>query len=346
MTTESTQMQALQLTAHGDPSVLQLVTVPAPRPANDQILVRIRHSSINPVEWKIRKGNLPMIRLNLPAIIGNDFAGEVVEVGKDVEGYGVGDQVCGVVLPGYESGTYAEYIAVNPTKERVAKRPSKLPSEEAAAAGTSGLTAFSGLFNLGLLPRSVTPPGSRRVLILGASGGVGVFATQFAKLAGAYVVGVCSGKNEEYVKEMGADRVIDYTKQAFEKELAAEEQFDVVLDLVGGDDYYYRAKPLLKKTGRYVTAVGPISHIGAERLGVLSLAKAVTNVGLKMIFDGKYKFISSLPVKDFGEMMQFIEEAGDKFKGVVTQTYALAEGARAQEESEKGVRGKIALAMK
>ncbi|KAL1915242.1 uncharacterized protein VTP21DRAFT_7518 [Calcarisporiella thermophila] len=345
MSKEPTQMQALQLTAYGDPSVLQLATVPIPQPAPDQILVRIRHSSINPVEWKMRRGNLP-IPLRLPAIIGGDFAGEVAEVGKEVEGYQVGDEVCGMVFPGFVTGTYAEYITVNPSKDRVAKRPPNLPSADAAAAGIAGLTAFYGLFNLGLLPRSITPSGSKRVLVLGASGGVGVFALQFAKLAGAYVVGVCSGKNAGYARELGADRVIDYTQQAFEIELAAEEQFDVVLDLVGGNDYYYRAKPLIKQGGRYVTAVGPLSHIGAERVGLWNGAMVAFKTGYHFLFNSGYKIILLLPAKDYKEMIQFIEEAGDKFKKVVTQTYALADGAKAHEALEKGVRGKIALEIK
>ncbi|KAL1915240.1 uncharacterized protein VTP21DRAFT_7516 [Calcarisporiella thermophila] len=314
MSNEPTQMRALQLTAYGGPSVLKLASVPIPRPAHLQIRVRITHSSINPAEWKIRRGNFPL-SLKLPSTLGGDFAGEVVEVGKDI-----GDQVRGTIMLGTGQGTYSEYITINPSKDHVAKRPPKLSSADAAAAGTAGLTSFYGLFSLGLLPRSITPPGSRRVLILGASGGTGVFAVQFAKLAGAYVVGVCSGKNIEYVREMGADRVIDYTQQAFKKELANEEQFDVVLDLVGGDDYYYRAQSLLKKAGRYVTACAT-----------------------RLIFDGRYKQIVSLPVKEFGEMVKFLEEAGDKFKGAVTQTYALEDGAKAQEASEKGVRGKISL---
>ncbi|KAL1915241.1 uncharacterized protein VTP21DRAFT_7517 [Calcarisporiella thermophila] len=345
MSTDPALMQALQLTAYGDPSVLQLATVPIPQPAHNQILVRVRHSSINPVEWKIRRGNLPF-PLKLPANIGGDFAGEVAEVGKDVEGYRIGDQVCGLLFPGAGAGSYAEYVIVTPNNDHVAKRPPGIPSDIAAAAGIAGLTSFYGLFNLGLLPRSNSPPGSKRVLVLGASGGTGVFAIQFAKLAGAYVVGVCSGKNAEYTREMGADRVIDYTQQAFEKELATEEQFDVVFDLVGGDDYFHRARPLIKQGGRYVTAVGPLSHIGAERVGLWNGAKMAFKVGYHYLFSGGYKFIVGLPLKDYEEMLQFIEEAGDKFKGVVTQTYVLADGAKAHEALEKGVRGKIALEIK
>src|SRR4051794_17898294 len=193
-------MQAVMVHETGGPEVLRLEEVDDPQPGDGQEVVRVRAASVNPIDWKYRRGLAPK---PLPAILGNDFSG---------------DDVFGVAA----TGAYAE-LAVGAV---VAPKPASLSPEQAAALPVAGLTAWQALFDRGGLRSGQT------ALIAGAAGGVGHLAVQFAKRAGARVVGTGSARNREFVLGLGADEYVDYTQQDV---AAAVSGVDVALDAVGGD---------------------------------------------------------------------------------------------------------------
>ncbi|WP_311136815.1 NADP-dependent oxidoreductase [Hymenobacter cellulosilyticus] len=213
-------MKAVRIHAFGGPEVLQLEEVARPVPAADEILIKVYASGVNPVDWGIREGGNDVLRpyLALPMTLGWDAAGVVEAVGSEVTGFQVGDAVYGEPnFPG--AGSYAEYCTSKATQ--FALKPKSLSFMAAAGVPLAGLTAWTALFEQGKLQ-----PG-QRVLVQGASGGVGGFAVQFAKAKGAYVIGTASAANLDYVKQLGADEVIDYRSQEV---VALVQDVDVVLE--------------------------------------------------------------------------------------------------------------------
>jgi NADPH:quinone reductase-like Zn-dependent oxidoreductase len=202
---------------------LRLEEVSPPSLRDDSVLVRVRAVSVNPYDWHFMRGEPYFMRLfsGLRAPrrcrLGADFAGQVESVGKNVEDFQVGDEVYGL-----RDGAFAEYLCA-PGKE-VARKPRNLSFEHAASVPMAGLTALQGLRDSGQLQRE------QRVLIIGASGGVGTLAVQIAKHLGAHVTGVCSTRNIEMVRSLGADEIIDYTQQDFTE---SAENFDVIFQLAG-----------------------------------------------------------------------------------------------------------------
>jgi NADPH:quinone reductase-like Zn-dependent oxidoreductase len=213
-------MKAIRINAFGGPEVLQLEDIARPVPAADEILLKVLASGVNPVDWVVREGGNDALRsfLTLPLTLGWDAAGIVQEVGSAVTTFQPGDTVYGIPnFPG--NGSYAEYCAAKASQ--FAPKPARLSFVEAAGVPLAGLTAWAGLFAQGRLQAG------QRVLIQGASGGVGGFAVQFAKARGAYVIGVASARNQEYVRQLGADEVIDYQSQQLEEVVR---DVDVVLE--------------------------------------------------------------------------------------------------------------------
>ncbi|MEJ7636359.1 NADP-dependent oxidoreductase [Aeromicrobium sp.] len=207
---------------HGGPEVLQAVDVPRPSPAAGELLVRAHAASLNPVDAKTRRGQA--IGFVLPFSVGWDFAGEVEQIGADVQGFHVGDRVFG--MPSFpEQAGYGEYV-VGPA-EHWAPSPTTLDDRSAAAVPLAALTALKALREVADLQ-----PG-QKVLVHAAGGGVGHFAVQIAKILGAEVVATASEAKQAFVKGLGADEVIDYQARPFSESLAGRE-IDVVLDLVGG----------------------------------------------------------------------------------------------------------------
>jgi NADPH:quinone reductase-like Zn-dependent oxidoreductase len=238
-------MKAVRIHAFGGPEVLQLEDVARPVPAADEILVKVYASGVNPVDWVVREGGNEALRpfLTLPMTIGWDAAGIVVEVGSEVGTFQKGDAVYGVPnFPG--NGSYAEYCAAKASQ--FAHKPKNMSFHEAAGVPLAALTAWTGLFEHGKLR-----PG-QRVLIQGASGGVGSFAVQFAKAKGAYVIGLASAGNLEYVTQLDADEVIDYRNQYFEELV---QNVDVVLEASPLRDNAARLKAVtvLKDGGIFVS---------------------------------------------------------------------------------------------
>ena len=215
-------MKAIRIHAFGGPENLICEEAPQPVPASDEVLIRVRAAGVNPVDTKIRSGEFPRFRPELPAILGRDISGIVADVGNEVSGFVKGDAVFGML--DYDRGAYAEY-AVASIRE-IAPAPGGLDHQRLAALPVAALTAWQALFEHGKLRRG------QRVLIHAANGGVGHLAVQLAHWCGAEVAGTCAGEDVDFVRSLGADTVIDYQAQRFEDEVR---DLDLVLDLVAGE---------------------------------------------------------------------------------------------------------------
>jgi NADPH:quinone reductase-like Zn-dependent oxidoreductase len=245
-------MKAVVIRQYGSADVLQYEDVAPPKIKPDQLLVKVHATCVNPVDWKTRKGMLKILTGNkFPMILGYDLAGEVVEVGSNVTRFRIGDQIYATLSP-LSGGAYAEFAAV--PERFAALKPTNMSYAEAASVPMVGLTALQALRDQGKIQ-----PG-QAVLINGASGGVGIFAVQIAKVLGAEVTGVCSTKNLDLVKSLGADaqgqaatrlRVIDYTQQDFTQDTV---QYDIIFDAVGKRSFS-DCKKVLKPSGVYVTTL-------------------------------------------------------------------------------------------
>lgn len=238
-------MKAIVMHEFGGPEVLRLEDIPNPVPAADEVLVKVYATSVNPVDWKIREGQRKeKFPTRFPLIPGWDVSGTVEAVGEGVKNFSPADAVYGRPDP-TRNGAYAEYLVVK--ADQLSFKPHSLDHVHAAAVPLAGLTAWQGLFQYGHLQAG------QRVLIHAASGGVGSFAVQFARSIGAYVIGTCSAANVSLVRELGADEVIDYTKERFEEKLGG---IDVVFDTIGGDTQQ-RSLRVLKPGGRLITTLKP-----------------------------------------------------------------------------------------
>ena len=238
-------MQAVVIHEFGRPEVLKLEEVARPVPAADELLVKIYASGVNPADWIIRQGGNDFLRplLKLPMILGWDAAGTVAEIGSQVTDFQPGDEVYGIPnFPG--DGSYAEYCVAKASQ--FARKPRCLSFNEAAGVPLAALVAWTGLFEHGQLQ-----PG-QRVLVHGAAGGVGNFAVQFAKAHGAYVIGTASAANHDFLRQTGADEVLDYRTQRFEELLR---DIDLVFDAspIRNDEERLKSVSVLKERGTLVS---------------------------------------------------------------------------------------------
>ncbi|ACZ83630.1 NAD(P)-dependent alcohol dehydrogenase [Streptosporangium roseum] len=246
-------MKAFVLRSYGSPDVLDLTDIDKPVPGDDEVLVRVRATSVQPYDWHLMRGEPRIARLmgggpglRKPKIniLGADIAGQVEAVGKDVTEFRPGDEV--FAMP--KQGGFAEYACVR--ESELAPKPKNLSFEQAAAVPMAAGTALLGLRDGGRIQ-----PG-QKVLINGASGGVGTFAVQIAKAFGAEVTGVCSARNVDLVRSIGADEVIDYTKEDFTRH---GQRYDLLLDIAGS-----RSGPACRRVltpkGTYVVVGGPGSR--------------------------------------------------------------------------------------
>lgn len=266
-------MKAIVRETYGPPDVLRLGDVPVPTHGDDGVLVRVHAASANAGDWRLLRGTPLPFRLVAGLInpkykiIGNDIAGTVEAVGRNVTQFKRGDDVFGEVSRcGF--GAYAEYVVAR--ENALAMKPANLSFEEAASIPTSGCTALQGL-------RKGRIQSARNVLIHGASGGVGTFAVQIAKAWGAEVTGVCSTKNVGMIRSIGADHVFDYTQVDF---ASSGQKFDLILG-VNGDRSIRDYRRALTPTGQYVMSggsnrqlrdallLGPLLSIGGQKLGNL-----------------------------------------------------------------------------
>lgn len=249
-------MKAVVINEYGDKSVLQEEEISKPVIKENQVLVEVHATSINPIDWKMRAGYLKeMLDFSFPIILGWDVAGTIVEVGTKVTEYKIGDEVFARPDTTNE-GTYATFTTVD--ENLLAKKPKSLTFEEAASIPLAGLTAWQCLIDFTKVKKD------DKVLIHAGAGGVGSLAIQIAKHLGAYVATTASEQNEAYVKELGADLVINYKTHQFDEELS---DFDVVLDTMGGE-ILDKSFTVLKPNGRLVTIAGQPDQALAEQYQV------------------------------------------------------------------------------
>ncbi|SEO60532.1 NADP-dependent oxidoreductase [Paenibacillus sp. OV219] len=311
----STMIKAIRVHQYGGSEELKLEEILCPQPGAGEVLVRVHAAAVLPIEWKVRQGMFKQFRpLTFPYTPGSSLAGVIEAVGPGVTKLKVGDAVFGRSAIG---GTYAEYTVA--AEDYLAVKPDTLSFDEAATISGGALTAWSALFDSGELQ-----PG-QRVLIHGAAGGVGLFAVQLAKWRGAEVIGTCGTDNAAFVSSLGADHVVDYTKERFEDVAGQGSQgVDLVLDTVGGETQS-RSFTVLKPGGRMISLVGQPSQEKAEEQGV------------KAIFSNKLPAAEAL-----GQIAGLIDEG--HLKAVVGAAFPLAEAAQAQDRSQTGHgRGRIVL---
>lgn len=318
-------MKALVRDKYGNPGVLRIAEIERPSLEDDRVLVRIKASSINRADWYGLVGRplvaRPMmggIRRPRSHLIGTDFAGVVEAVGKGVEGVAVGDAVFGG-----RDGAYAEYVAA----KTFAHKPANVSFEEAGCVGIAGLTALQAVRDHGELQ-----PGER-VLVNGASGGVGTMTVQIAKSLGGQVTAVCSTRNVGRMHELGADRVLDYTQEDFTR---TGDRYDLVLDVAGSRSWRELRRVLAP--GARVVVVGAPSH--TPLLGPLAHIAA-----MKIASRGKARFfVAKFNAADLQTLAGLLERG--ELKPAIDRAYDLTEAPEALREFGKGhVRGKLVLTM-
>jgi NADPH:quinone reductase-like Zn-dependent oxidoreductase len=326
-------MKAVVYCEYGPPEVLQLENVAKPVPNDDQILVKIHSASVNPLDWHFVRGTPYIARalafgLRKPKStgLGADYAGTVEAIGKNVTQFKPGDEVFGG-----KSGTFAQYLCARADRSVVLK-PRSVSFEQAAAVPVAAITALQGLRDKG----NVQP--GQKVLINGASGGVGTFAVQIAKSLGANVTGVCSGRNAEMVRSLGADQVIDYTKEDFTNR---PERYDLILDNVGSQPLS-GMRGVLTPNGRCVLVGGG----GPNDQGFIGPMGRPLKAFMTSLFS-KQKigfFVADLNKKDLTVLAEMMQSG--KLKSVIDRSYRLDEIVAAITYIEQGhARGKVVVAV-
>jgi NADPH:quinone reductase-like Zn-dependent oxidoreductase len=224
-------------------------------------------------------------------------------------------------------------------------KPANVSAIDAGAAGIAVLTAWRGIVHHGKVKTLSSP----KVIVIGASGGVGSYGVQIAKAFGAHVIAICSGKNAELAKKLGADQVLDYTVENSIREFSIEEKdaVDIIFDTVGGDDYWDLLSSTLKPSGVYSSAVGPTEHGGSQRVGFMEITRTIASIAAhKMFGSRKYQFIYSLPYEDMDEITKLFEEGKVKSYVPEDQVFPLKDGAKAHELiASHRAKGKIVLVM-
>lgn len=321
-------MKAIVYTEYGSPDVLQFKEVEKPTPKDNQVLVKVHAASANPLDWHYMRGAPFLARLDgglqkpKNPKLGADIAGTVEAVGRDVTTFKPGDEVFGAASG---LGGFAEYAVSR--EDVVVLKPANISFEEAASTPVVGFTAIQGLRDTGQIK-----PG-QKVLVNGASGGVGMFAVQFAKASGAEVTGVCSTRNLDLVRSIGADYVIDYTKEDFTRN---GKQYDLIYDAVGNRSVmaYQRA---LSPNGRCVIAGfttlprlfehiivgGLVSKIGSKTIGLMGTAQTNQKdllVIKELLESGKVKAVidKRFPLSETAEAIRYLESMRARGKVIIT----------------------------
>ena len=332
--TQGDTMKAIVYCDYGSSDVLKLVDIAKPVPNDDQVLVKVRAASVNPYDWHFMRGKPYIMRMMIGGLrkpkdtrLGVDFAGIVEAVGKNVMQFKPGDEVFGG-----RSGAFAEYVCVRADRGGIALKPANITFEQAGAVQIAGLTALQAVRDKGKVQ-----PG-QKVLINGASGGVGTFAVQIAKVFGAHVTGVCSTRNVDMVKSLGADQVIDYTKEDFAK---GSERYDVILDNVPNHSLSeYRG--VLTPNGKYVMIGGGGPH-DSPWIGPFG---RVINARLMSPFISQEMGMMMAEVKkDDLNILADLMQSG-KVTTVIDRRYKLSEVPEAIRYLEQGhARGKVVITL-
>jgi NADPH:quinone reductase-like Zn-dependent oxidoreductase len=314
-------MRAIVTTKYGSVEVLEEQEVEKPVTQHNDILIQVYAFSVNPVDWKVRRGDAKLLTgRKPPKILGADYAGMVIEVGKQITNYKMGDAVFGMVNA-FKGGTYAEFVKVK--EEETCLKPENLSFEEAASLPVVAVTAYQSLVRQGQLKQG------DHVLINGCSGGVGLSGVQIAKTLGCTVTGVCSTKNVEVAKKMGVDHVIDYTKEDI---LKGKEAYDIFFDAVGYQSFF-QVKETLKSGGTYVTTLPSFQ--------TMVLAPLINVVSSK-----KIKQVMVTPGKNTAKDLAVLKEMAERGKlvPVLEKVYPFEQIQEAHARSETGrVVGKIVI---
>jgi NADPH:quinone reductase-like Zn-dependent oxidoreductase len=321
-------MKAAVYKNYGPPEVVRIAEIDKPVPKDDEVLIKVRAASVNPLDWRIMNGKPFAVRVmaaltKMKGHPGVDAAGEVEAVGKNVTQFKPGDAVFGACR-----GAFAEYTCGNQTK--IAMKPDNVTFEQAASINVAGLTALQGLRDHGKVKKG------GKVLVNGAAGGVGAFAVQIGKSFGAHVTGVCSTRNIELVRSIGADDVIDYNRNDF---TSSNQRYDLILDCVGNHSFS-ACKRVLNPEGRSVIIGGP------HDISMTALFARMLKTALVSLF-GKKKavmFIAKASQADLTVIGELI--ASGKIKPVIDKVYSLNESAAAIRHVEEGhARGKVIISL-
>ena len=318
-------MKAIYCPAYGPAHLLQLKEVPVPEPKADEVLVRVMYSSVNAYDWHFYTGEPLLARFSFgllrpnPSILGADVSGIVEKTGRHVSAFQPGDRVVGEVT----SGAWAEYVCVR--AERLTSLPVSVSLEQAAGMPMAGQTALQGLRN------HARVQAGQKVLINGATGGVGTFSVQIAKILGAEVWAVCRTGNMELVKSLGADHIIDYTREDFRQ---MNMQWDVVLDNVGNITRR-QYEPLLQPDGTGIM-------IGFQNMKTLM---GIMLRQRKKSGSGKPRVFSFTAEPNAADMAQLVAwAASGQLRSVITKRFPLTEAAKAAALQQEGhVQGKLVL---
>ncbi|MEK3944880.1 NADP-dependent oxidoreductase [Paenibacillus sp. FSL H3-0310] len=332
-------MKAMIIKKYGN-YPLQLADIPTPAVGDYDVLAEIHAASINPIDFKVRDGKVrTLLKYNMPLVLGNDFSGIVIQVGKNVKKFKIGDEIYG--RPRKDRiGTFAEYISVH--EEDIALKPHNLSFEEAASIPLVGLTSYQALHDILQLTAG------QKVLIQAGAGGVGTFAIQLAKAMGIYVATTTSDAGAELVKSLGADQIINYKTEAFDK---ISQNYDGVFDTIGGETLE-KAFKTVKQGGQIVSVSGlPNARFGKEYgAGFIktNIFRLITRKLSKL--EAKYKVkYSFLFMKPSGSQLEIISELieSGQIKPVIDQVFPFVEAQKAMEYSESGrAKGKIILKIK
>ena len=323
-----TPVKAWMYRCYGGPEVLQLESMPKPVPADDEVLVKVHAASVNPLDWHYLHGEPRIMRMEAGIgapkdhSMGADFAGVVESVGKDVKKFKAGDAVYGT-----RGGAFGEYVQIRESRNIVLK-PANISFQQAAAVPIAAITALQALRDQGHVKSG------QKVLINGASGGVGTFAVQLAKHFGAEVTAVCSGRNVEMVSALGADHIVDYTK---EDVTAGATKFDVIIDTVGTHT--------LSDYRRVMTDKAEFVIVGAPNdgkwLGAMSFVLKAKVYGM-FVSQEFHFFLADVNQTDL-DLLSGLMQAG-KVKPVIDKTYPMSELPEAIRYLEAGhARGKVVI---
>lgn len=327
LSADAERVKAITYRCYGSTDVLEFADIEKPVPADNEVLVKVRAAAVNPLDWHFMRGTPYLMRLDTGlskprhTVLGRDFAGTVESVGENVSNFKPGDEVYGTA-----NGAFADYLTIR-SHGSLALKPANMSFEQSAAVPIAGITALQALRDYGKIESG------QKVLINGASGGVGTFAVQIAKSFGAEVTGVCSTRNVEMVRALGADRIFDYKKEDYTK---SGQRYDLIIDMVSNHSLSEN-RHALKPGGIYVIVGGPSSDwIGfmANPIKALILSAFVDEELGMMLAD-----VSNADLNVLTELMQ----AG-KMTPLIDRRFSLNDTAAAIQYSEEGhTRGKIVI---